>query len=383
MQQRIIYVTHWKIPSEKTMSPLILKTCEAFIKEGYAVELWTRSGGSKADAFAMHDVKTHFPIRRIPVLDLTPLLGRLGFLLMVVSFNVSVFFALLGRHEEEVILYGHDLRDFVVPGFLNLPLFVEIHDFYESGVRWINRFVLSRTTGLIVTNSIKMRRLHEAYGFPLEQMLRQPNAVNAAQFDVSLTKEEARTALGLPHEQKIALYTGHLFSWKGVHTLAEAAAFMPEDMRVYFVGGTAPDRHALEKFVKEKALPRIVFVEHQPHTAMPLFQKAADILVLPNTAKEVASKYETSPVKLFEYLASGRPIVVSDIPSIREVVSEKEVYFFTPDDPRSLAQTVSEALEGRDGARLIAAKQLAYTYTWEERAKRIVGLLRACSPSSV
>lgn len=377
---KLIYLTHWRIPSEKTMTPLILKTCEGFVRQGFEVELWVprrHVGFEQADPFEKHAITTRFPLHRLPVLDLMRF-GRFGFLLMVASFNISAYIALRrARKGGDLIVYGHDLRDMLFPCLLGLPLFVEIHDFYESSLRFVNRFVLRRTTGLIVTNSIKQCRLADAYGYPADRMIRQPNAVEVAFFAIPESKEEARRKLSLPQDEKIVLYTGHLFSWKGVDTLADASAFLPENARIYFVGGTVEDREALQKHVRERGLRQITFLPHQEHARIPLFLRAADVLVLPNTAKEEASRVETSPVKLFEYLASGKPIVASDLPSIREIVSDKEVFFFEADNPASLGSVVSEVLTdgAQAGGKASAALSLARQHSWEERARRIHELI--------
>lgn len=382
MKKKIIYISHWRFPSEKTMTPLILKTCEGFLEEGFDVELWIPKRPNPAfsgiDPFLQHGIKERFPIRALPVATFVKHLGKFSFLLMVFTFNISVYLRLhKERKNGSVILYGHDLRDFIFPSLLRIPLFVEIHDFYESSLRFLNRAVLARTSGLIVTNTFKQKALVSRYNFKEERMICQPNAVSYEMFDISTSQSEAREILGLPPQGKILLYTGHLFSWKGVYTLAEATPFLPHDTHVYFVGGTPEDRAALEKFVKEKNLPRIVFLPHQPHSKIPFFQKAADVLILPNTAKEAASKYETSPVKLFEYMASGVPIVASEVPSIKEIVSSKEVFFFTPDDPQSLASAVKEIFHTEKAKERTRASQvLAQKFSWKSRAQAIAVLIR-------
>lgn len=372
---KLVYLSHWRFPSEKTMTPLILKTCAHFARLGWEVELWVprrrNEYRAQEDIFELYQVSPRFAVRRIPCIDLIRPLGTLGFLLMVLSFNISAWMRLRG---ERAVVYAHDLRDVIVPCLRGYPTFVEIHDFYESSFRFLTRFVLRRVRGLIVTNSHKMAHLEEAYGYPRARMLRQPNAVEVKDFELSLPQHEARRMVGLPEEGKIALYTGHLFSWKGVYTLADAAAHLPEEMRVIFVGGTPEDRQALERYVAKRRLPRITFVPHQLPQKIPLYQRAADVLVLPNTATEEASRVETSPVKLFEYLASGKPIVASDIPSIREVVSEREVTFARPDDGRDLARAILEAL--KDHSKTVAAQALARSCSWESRASAIDSFMR-------
>ncbi|KKS24991.1 MAG: Glycosyl transferase group 1 [Candidatus Jorgensenbacteria bacterium GW2011_GWF2_41_8] len=56
------------------------------------------------------------------------------------------------------------------------------------------------------------------------------------------------------------------------------------------------------------------------------------------------SEKHTSPLKLFEYMASGRPIVASDLLSLREILTEQEAIFFKPDDPLDLALKIKEIL---------------------------------------
>ncbi len=73
-------------------------------------------------------------------------------------------------------------------------------------------------------------------------------------------------------------------------------------------------------------------------------------------------------------MASGTPLVASDLPSIREIVDEEMVWFFEPDNPESLAYSIKQALENENESQSRAAKAQAEAekYTWEKRAKRIL-----------
>ncbi|MEK7602501.1 MAG: glycosyltransferase [Patescibacteria group bacterium] len=385
MKKKLIYLSHWRFPSEKTMTPLIMKTCEGFVQEGYDVELWIPTRHNPEfhiqDPFQVHNIKTQFTIRRLFAIDLIRFLGRFGFLLLVMSFNLQVFLRLLFADRSRTILYAHDVRDILFLTYLGYPTYIEIHDFYESRLHAINRMVFRHTTGLIVTNTLKLKHIAGTYGFPATAMIHQPNAVDYTFFNTNLKQDEARKVLGLPNDKRIILYTGHLFSWKGVETLALASRSLPDDYLVYFVGGTPHDREVLKEFVREHSLPRIEFLAHQDHARIPLFLKAADVLVLPNTAKEEASRLETSPVKLFEYMASGVPIVASDLPSIRDIVTDNEVQFFVADDPESLAEAIKETLTNPDESteRSQRAAEHAKRLSWEARRAAIAILIRETS----
>jgi len=115
-------------------------------------------------------------------------------------------------------------------------------------------------------------------------------------------------------------------------------------------------------------------VGRRPHGEIPIWLRAADVLVLPNTARENISKYYTSPVKLFEYMASGRPIVASDLPSVKALVDERMAVFFEPDNPKDLADKIHWVLENPQDAQNLAllAQEEVLRYTWDKRAGCII-----------
>jgi glycosyltransferase involved in cell wall biosynthesis len=108
---------------------------------------------------------------------------------------------------------------------------------------------------------------------------------------------------------------------------------------------------------------------------MPYYISAADALVVLGTIRDPQSYWYTSPMKLFEYLLSERPIVASSTPAIREIVTESEVFLYEPDTAASLVSEVRSALVDHTGARTSAAHTLGLTYSWGARAKRITGFL--------
>lgn len=375
---KLIYISHWRFPSEKTMSPLIMKTCETFARAGVDVELWIpwrQNQFAHENPFEYHGVEKNFVIRRLPALDLTGTIpGNFWFLVMVGTFTLSLFCYSFFRRLKGAVLYAHDVRDVVILFGRKVPIFLEIHDFYKSSASWINRWGFGRARAFVVTNRYKMNILEREFGIVPERMLHKPNAVDAEKFQTDMTQREAREKLALPLDKKIILYTGSLFDWKGVDTLLDVHSLLDEGEVIYFVGGTDDDIERFRKRVQEQNIKNIIIAGRKPHDEIPLWVTAADVLVLPNTAKDKASKYETSPVKLFEYMASGRPVVASDLPSIRNVVDEELVFFFEPDNSQSLAHMVHYALNHKDEciARARCARTEVQKYSWEKRIGGII-----------
>ena len=164
-------------------------------------------------------------------------------------------------------------------------------------------------------------------------------------------------------------YAGHLYPWKGVDLVLEALAELP-GVRGLIVGGhpEEPDVSRVRDRAQQLGLSSMV----PPHEVAARLE-AADVLVLPNPASTVSARY-TSPLKLFEYLAMGRPIVASDLPAIREVVRDREnALLFEPGNAASLAHAIREAIEDRPLAEAIASRafETAREYSWDRRAERL------------
>lgn len=385
---KLIYISHWRFPSEKTMSPLIMKTCEMFASAGIGVELWVPWRNNQfrgPDPHDHHNVRKNFVIRRIPTIDFTGIIpGKLPFYVMLATFNLGVFvFSLLKGNARNSVFYFHDLRDAVSVALLKSLLFLEIHDFYKSNLLWLNNLVFSKVSGFIVTNAIKMKKLKEEFKIDPVSMLHQPNGVDLKLFEINLSKIEARVFLDLPLDKKVILYAGHLFDWKGVDTLFDANQFLYPDEVIYFVGGTDKDINKFKIKSEKLKVKNVIIAGRKPHVEIPIWFRAADVLVLPNTAKFEASKYETSPVKLFEYMASGTPIVASDLPSIRNIVDETMVFFFKPDSPDSLSLAVHSVLgDFSVSKKAFQALEKVKQYSWDIRTQNIISFIyeRASKP---
>jgi glycosyltransferase involved in cell wall biosynthesis len=175
-------------------------------------------------------------------------------------------------------------------------------------------------------------------------------------------------------------YAGHLYPWKGVDLVVEAIAALL-DTEGLIIGGHQGEAD----LTRVKALvdrlhcsSRVTFTGHlPPHEALRRLRDA-QVLTLPNPSSAIARDF-TSPLKLFEYMAAGRPIVASDLPSIREVLRDGDnAILVEPGNPHALTEGIrrikndpalGETLAGR-------ALQDVRAYTWDARAGRLETLFR-------
>jgi glycosyltransferase involved in cell wall biosynthesis len=374
----LILVFHGRFPSEKAASLFAAKSSEAFAGEGYKVILLVprRLGVNRSDPHSFYGVHKNFRIVYIPTLDLfrISILSHIAFHTSTIVFSFAALMYILTRSDRSDIIYSNEHLPLLFVSFIRRNTFYEIHDMPERN-RFFYVLLLSRIKGAVITNHWKLESIVRMFKLPRSKLLYEANAVEITQFNIATTKEEARVKLGIKPETPIVLYTGHLYSWKGVDTLARAAEILSGRTEIYVVGGTHED---VARFKEEFGhISNLHVVGYRPHSEIPLWQKVADVVVLPNTAREDISKYYTSPMKLFEYMASKRPIVATDIPSVREILDNTNAIIVRPDDSQAMARGIIKALEDQSLVNKItnAAYHSVELHTWGKRAGRILNFI--------
>ena len=146
---------------------------------------------------------------------------------------------------------------------------------------------------------------------------------------------------------------------------------LPKSALAVIIGGESQQIALLSR-----EYPNVRFLGFRPYTELSNNQAAADVLVVPNTGKDPVSVVFTSPLKLIAHLASGRPLVASDLPTTR-LIAAGAALFVQPDDPQALATGITTVLADASlAARLTAnAKQKTTGFAWERRAERVLDFL--------
>ena len=367
---KIIYLANARMPTEKAHGIQIMKMCEAFAMSGHQIKLivpW-RLNHIKEDVFKYYGMKKSFKIKRIPSIDLVGL--PFGFWIQSISFSFFAFFYLLFKKAD--IIYSRDLSSLFLISFLKKNLVYEAHTFPNNF--FLYKRVCRKTKAIIVITQ-KLKKFFTRKGIDNNKILIAPDGVDLEKFNIDISKEECRKKLNLPLDKKIVLYTGHLYKWKGVQTLAEASKFLDKNALVIFVGGTEKDEQKFRD--KNRDLDNILILGHRPYSEMPYYLKAADVLVLPNSVKSVISREWTSPMKMFEYMASQRPIVASDLPSLREVLNENNAFLIRPDNAKDLANSINQSLKNTDFSDKISKQALkdVQNYTWKKRVNNVLNFI--------
>lgn len=361
---KILYIANIRIPTERAHGIQIMKMCEAFANAGNEITLLVpkRFNSIKEEIFNYYGVQQNFKIKKVFNFDLVKY-GRIGFLVQSFSFSLAVIFFLFFNRFD--LIYSRDEMPLFFAKLFNKNVL------YEAHMPRFNFFI--KRFKKIITISIGLKSFYVKRGFKEDKVCVVPDSVDINKFNISLSKESCRCKLNLPIDNKIVMYTGHLYKWKGVETLAKAKEFLKEDIMIVFVGGLESD---IKKF-KDK-YPNVKILGIVSHKEIPYYLRSADVLVLPNSAKNNISKFYTSPMKLFEYMASGVPIVASDLPSLREILDEKNSILVEADNPQKFAFGIEKIINNEGLGDLLSKNALEkiQNFSWNNRVKLIIKFLQ-------
>lgn len=192
---------------------------------------------------------------------------------------------------------------------------------------------------------------------------------------------EPRVFAALPEGEPRIVYAGQLYPWKGVDMLVEAMVHVP-GARLSILGGIEQeaDLARVRGLVASRGLNERVEAPGTVAQARVAAELARASVVVVPYLKSVMTERHTSPIKLFEALAAGRPIVATDLPSSREVLEDgREALLVPPGDPVALAAAIRRLLEDRALALRLArnAFEAAPQYSWDARAAKLCALLEA------
>jgi glycosyltransferase involved in cell wall biosynthesis len=182
-----------------------------------------------------------------------------------------------------------------------------------------------------------------------------------------------------PADGRRVLYAGQLYPWKGVDVLVQAIARLPQ-ARLVILGGIEgePDAARIRALVESLGLSDRVEMPGHVGPARVAEELARTSVVAVPFLKTAMTERHTSPLKAFEAMAAGRPLVASDLPSSREFLKSGETALLVPPgDPQLLAEAIGRLLDDRTLAERLAraAWDAAPAYSWDARARKLVELM--------
>lgn len=367
---KLYYIANARMPTEKAHGIQIAKMCEAFIEAGIDLTLIVPNRKTeKVTIREYYGLRVDVPVVKLPALP-TATGGKFLFTLSSLSFALSYFIYRWLRIRGNAVIYTIDVDNtaYCLVPFLGLPYFAEAHT--AKIMTLIHRILFSRISGLFTINRIIKKEMIDRFGLDPRIVSVEPNGVDESWFLSNRSK--MRGSLGIDENLKLALYVGRFFEWKGLEILPKTASLLKDKMSIGIVGGPKDE---FSRVTGVQSLPsNLLFFGDQPYASIPLWLQEADALIVLGTKRDTQSYYYTSPMKLFEYMGSGKPILASRTPAICDIISEKEAVFYEPDNADDMAQKLWYTVNRSDEIALkaSAAKALAVTFLWRNRALRIL-----------
>jgi glycosyltransferase involved in cell wall biosynthesis len=297
------------------------------------------------------------------------------------------------RQWEADILYTRLPQAAALASILGFPAILELHDIPSglAGLALAYGFLHGRgARRLAVITQAMAADLVARFGpmVKTSKTVIAPDGVDLERYANLPEPRDARLALNqlrergsrthLETERFTAGYTGHLYPGRGAELLVEVASCLPQ-VNFLIVGGEPQHLTQLQAQVNERNLENFCLTGFVPNSVLPLYQAACDVLLMPYQSKVEASsggdisRY-LSPMKLFEYMACGRPIICSRLPVLQEVLNDQNAMLVPAAEVESWTNSLSALQNQPDTrARLSAQARLdAQKYSWKGRVGRIL-----------
>ncbi|MCX6553516.1 MAG: glycosyltransferase family 4 protein [Candidatus Aminicenantes bacterium] len=155
-----------------------------------------------------------------------------------------------------------------------------------------------------------------------------------------------------PGKKKVIMYTGTLEAYQGIPLLLESLHWLDDDFRLVLIGGTEDQVSRLRRQIQELKLEtRVMALGRKRSRDIPYYLQAASVLVSPRILGT------NIPLKIYSYLASGIPVVATDLPTHTQSIT-KEIAFLAA--PKAEAFAAAIRLAAGSQGEVIAGRALAY-----------------------
>ena len=272
---------------------------------------------------------------------------------------------------------------------LRRPMLFETHQL-EHGIRKaMQRYIMTRSwVRTVVISDSLVQCLEEHHGM----RLRNPLVLHDAAPDgiVRLPPTRRRSALAellgmavskLESWKAVCGYFGQLYEGRGIEIIEAMAAARPQCLFLVYGGSEA---EVAQRSLA--AIPNLRFMGHVPHPVARRVQTAVDVLLMPyQKSVSIGVKgHDTarwmSPMKMFEYLAAGVPVISSDLPVLREVLEDgANALLVAADRPENWLEALDRLVENPALAAAIgerAHQQYRRDHTWTRRAEALMEAVR-------
>ncbi len=368
---KVAVITNSLIPSLTANSIQAMKVCDALSELGHELRVFAPAGAAPASWAVL---ASHYGLQHPFAMEWLPSVRAFK------RFDFVWYAQTAAQNFKADLIYTWLPQSAALGLWRGYPVIFEMHADVAGrmGPWWLSQFWKARgRKRLLVTTQALRKALERStrLTFPDDAVQVAPNGANLERYTDLPSPAEARRQLNLKDGLTVG-FTGHFYVGRGMDLLFELARALP-NVNFLWAGGT-PD--AVDEWRVKLSSARVTnvtltgFIEN---SRLPLYQAAADILLMPYGRSISASSGQDiaeviNPMKMFDYMAAGRAIVTADLPVIREVLNESCAVFCPPGDVAAWTAAIQDLLsdEKRRAELSSNARREIEKYTWLARAQR-------------
>ena len=374
---KIAVITNSRIPSLTANSIQAMKVTQALMQLGHDLRLFAPA---ETEPVTREFLLTHYGLRLIPNIELLPSERHLK------RFDFILHAQRAAKRFGADLIYTWLPQSAVTGLWSSYPVVLEMHADVAGrmGAWWLRQFWKARGQKVMTVTTSALRKALERstnLQFSDEALLVAPNGVELEKYEGLPNPDEARHQLNLPDGLTVG-FTGHIYPGRGADLLFELAKQM-KAANFLWVGGTPELVDFWRGKLTEAKMTNVTMTGFVKHESIPLYQAASDVLLMPYSRSISASSGQDiaeviNPMKMFEYMASGRAIVSADLPSIREVLNEGNAVFVEAGNWELVISDWRLALEsllGDESRRRelgFQARKDVERLTWVKREERVM-----------
>lgn len=369
---KIIYLSNSIIPSQSANSIQVMKMCQAFSNNGHEVVLVapkikkSQIQKNAKNVFKFYGVKKNFKIKRFWYPSVKG--GS-------IIYTLAIFFYLI-KNKSFNLIYGRFLYGCYVSALLRFEVIFESHNFILKST-WLQKFVFKKLIKhkfsrklIVISKALKNMYLKN---------------INLSETSIQVAHDGAdeildfKTKINLLGNKKSLQigYLGHLYKGRGIEIIINCAKKLSSNM-FHIVGGKTEDVEYWKNYSKSLNLKNIFFYGFVNPKDTIKYLNSFDILLAPYSKKVSVSgnigdtSKIMSPIKIFEYMSRKKPIIISDLPVIREVLNDKNSILVPTHDLKMWVNSIKKLKNMKSNKLINQAYADFKNYTWSKRASLVL-----------
>lgn len=382
-RQKIAFISDQQYPVGKADSEQTMNTVSALASAGLNIQLviprkWRNIPKSnrklKQDLLDFYHINDGFNLSELIQLPLTPLRFE--------KYSHGLIAPIYSAIKKYDIIVTRNPLSALFSLVLGKKVIFETYRVYNNShaktARALSKLTYWRNFLGIITHSIPASEDLVRLGAAKEKIVMLHNGFNPQHLLPNLSKSAARRILEWNKEEKIVCYSGRIDAEKGIESILDLAKKTPEITYVFIGQSDKNSKDWLETRASEKGVKNLRRYPWMQTKQLSKYLFASDVLIIPPTAEPMMKYGKTVlPIKVFIYMAIGRPIFAPRLADSQSVLHDKNAALVEPDNLQEAVKTLRRIFEEKHWANSIAerARSESKNYTWECRANKFLEFL--------